>query len=909
MGVIRPTYNNWSAGEITPELAGRTDHPLYQAGASQLKNMAPSRLGGVSRRGALVRIAEAYNGRLIPWSVNATYDFMLLLSADGVRIINVSTGMDLGFISSPQLPVTTIGSSHPIYSINDVWAVKYAQNNNSIYLAHADYPLFEIKFERYDSVNDEYFFTMGTVVIEGNIATSKKIDETIGITDPIVTSYLMSALEPLRVVDNNNNPIIYPATGWINNKEVQSVQKLVTTTARHLKWGHDRGGAPGSRAGDMYDSSTQIGTIFELDIAWVAAGNADFRIARSHRGTELVRAHRTSTATQLLDKCESALGSDSTYYVLWFDYIGLFFTEGTDLVGQASYRRANSKTTYRIRFVDNSTLDISSDTTSLTGYLMITNLNISINKTAVPGNEIVERLSPWMEAGIPYPCDGSMLFNGARPITAIKDTSGDEPAIIVNIEGQGQGVRITRDSSGFTGQLGVIVTPFYTAGDNPGLVAFHQGRMVIGGSRINPNTIFLSKTNEPNNFMYFEEVEYEKTSIKPKPWADDDVPEFNVSFDTVQQIGASSAIMIKLATDEDEAIKWATSVSDLIIGTSTSEWVIPADITAINPRAVLTTRNGSSDIQGRFVKGSVMFIPRSRRGAKMFEPKVGEVTGYATEHAKHLFSGQGRVKSFDFRQDPEHQIVMVLDSGDGVLGTISDNVIGWAHIFTRDSDSIVSMVAINGDGEDYIFAIVKRLTNAGYKYFFEQLVTMDDGSPSGRVYLDHRQYIGNITLGIAGLDDYIGQSPKVLFTSGQYGTLVIGLDGISTQYIPDGEINPIPLYTGVGAYVGYEYDSIISTVRLDSPELEGTRKQGGPMHVRVHKSGPFKFKKHIYGDEIDIEIPTTDDGQIIYPYTGAIRFEGLSPSSVDHYATLVSKGAHPLNVQLISTTYNVAEIV
>ena len=913
MAIIRPTYNNFSAGEITPDLAGRMDSQMFQSGADSMMNMLPTRLGGSKRRGGLESILEAYNGRLIPWSINNVVDFYLLLSEGEIRIINVSSGATPSIITSPQLPITELRTGRSAYSLVDSFNVKYAQNNRSIYLAHADYPLFEIKYLNYNPELLEYSFQVGTVSIEGNVAMSKKIEDTVGASDPIVASYLRGALAPLRDVENDGTtPVIYAATGFINGKAVTSVRKIKASVARKALWGHD-GGAGASRTGTLVDGS---GTIESFFLAGPDGNDSSYyNVGLVKDGAATVSMHKNTTATAFLTALEAAYGSDETYYCLWlkkYSFLGDWAEK--DVVGSISFRKATTSITYRITFSDASTLNITDSTSGLTGYLVITDMGISINQTAVPGYEIIERISPWMEPDIDYPCDRTLLFNGGVPVTARKDVSGDEPALLVTIEGQdstdtpGGALRVTRDSSGFTGQLGVIVTPFYLAGDNPSFVAFHQGRMVLGGSRINPNTIFLSKTNEPTSFQYFEEVEFEKTTAKPESeWADPDVPEWDVKFDTVQQIGASSAMRMKLLTDEDEAIKWAASVSDLVVGTSTSEWVVPADVTAIDPRIVLTSRNGSSDIQGRFVKGSVLFIPGSRRGAKMFQPKMGEVTEFVTEHAGHLFSGDKQIKAFDFRQDPEHQVIMTLDDGTAVIGTISDNIIGWAPIETRSGDFIVSMAAITGDGEDYIHAIVRRVTNSGNKYYFERLVTNNDKTFATRKYLDAHVVVSTGASSITGLLRFIGQSHIVEFSSGKEGSLVINGSGTATTYIPYGDTVPVTIPAGVSAIIGYSYTSQLRTMRLDSPELEGVPKQGGPVHVRLLNSGDFISKKYLYGDEILIETPNDDTGVKIFPYSGAIRFEGLAPSAVDQYATFVSRRSKPMNIQLVSTVYAVGE--
>lgn len=1017
MGKIRPVYNNFAAGEISPKLAGRSDLPVFQAGASRMKNMKPERLGGASKRGGFKYIAKTPvddSARLIPWSINDELDLILVLSDGAINILDVSYGHTPAFLAtdpaatSGTLPITelrTIGGS-PAYAEADIAAVKYAQNMRSIYLAHPDYPLFYIKYVDYDSVTGYISLEYGPVMFEGSIASSTLIDAAVGVTDVIPATYLMGALSVLQadiVYDIENAGV----SGSINNKPLVSITKIETTTPRYFHYSYDAGWQAGKVSGDKHDGDTGLPIAVASD-GWFVGPSESYTI---------VKFTDTDTATQILDKLKAKLEPGIQYHLrgerdgpLNIDYRGgiEYYNEKTersyklglaDTIGAATLsiatpavltraahglvtgnmvylsttgalptgllagkmywvskigndtcylyqtyadamagtnRIATSGTqsgTHTLYKVMETTIDAESST--LLGYMTMDTPKISVNKNATPGTDIMERVAPWLTPDKVYLCDGSIAFNGGTPVSAMKDVSGEEPAIVVTFSDSSE-IRVTASSTGLTGQLNVILTPFYDRNDNPGFVTFHQGRMVVGGSRIEPNVFFMSQSNDHSNFKYFEDVEYEKTTPKPaSEWADPDQPEYTVEIDTVQQIGAASAIRMQLSTDENEAIQWAASIQDLVIGTVTSEWVVPANVNAIDSRVVLTSRNGSADIQGRFVKGSIMFVPHSRKGAKVFQPAVGQTTESATEHAEHLFTDSSYVVGMDFRQDPGHEVLITLSDGRAVVGVFGSDVVGWMPLETRAGDVIESMVAITSMGEDAIYAVVKRVIDGGHEWYIERLVTTDDATFSGRRYLDSFVEDAPTAGVISGLDRFVGQAPTViidnlggagvqaLIAAGTplWGVLDVLGNGTASQYTPDGTTTKIDLPDGEDCIIGYPYEAVLQLPRIDQLNIDGLPKTAGPVHIRVRRSGDFFLRKtDAEGDDMYLQggvlldqslVPMPGDittGYRVYPYSGVLRTEAFSGATEDQFITLASKSPEPMNIQLVAPTYSVGEI-
>ena len=84
--------NNFSAGELSPTLYTRTDIQQYSNGAKRLKNVIPLVEGGVRKRPGTLSYGERSGAiRLIPFIVNSSNAFLLILKNSSIAIYNPRT--------------------------------------------------------------------------------------------------------------------------------------------------------------------------------------------------------------------------------------------------------------------------------------------------------------------------------------------------------------------------------------------------------------------------------------------------------------------------------------------------------------------------------------------------------------------------------------------------------------------------------------------------------------------------------------------------------------------------------------------------------------------------------------------------------------------------------------------------
>ena len=135
MAKVTGAKQNFTAGELSPRLAGRTDLGRYDNGVKTLQNFLVQPHGGVTRRPGTRFVKEiktsANKTRLIPFEFNVDQAYVLELGHQYMRFykdggIIVSSGTTPYEISTP-------------YGTSDLDQVKFAQTADVMYMVHPSY--------------------------------------------------------------------------------------------------------------------------------------------------------------------------------------------------------------------------------------------------------------------------------------------------------------------------------------------------------------------------------------------------------------------------------------------------------------------------------------------------------------------------------------------------------------------------------------------------------------------------------------------------------------------------------------------------------------------------------------------------------------------------------------------------
>lgn len=383
----------------------------------------------------------------------------------------------------------------------------------------------------------------------------------------------------------------------------------------------------------------------------------------------------------------------------------------------------------------------------------------------------------------------------------------------------------------------------FADGNYPGIVAFHQQRMVLAATPKNPQAFYMSRVGDFENFR------------KSRPLQDDDPVEYLI---------ASGSI---------DAVTWAASFGDLLIGTSGSEYKASggdgASITAGNISITAQSYWGSAGLAPIIIGNSILHV--QRHGSRVRDLFYSlEKDGYAGNDlsimAPHLFEGH-TILQWAYQQTPGSTIWCVRD--DGLLLAFTymkeHDIWGWSRQITQGR--VLSAAAISGEKGDTLMLVTERRIDGQPRIFLERLADQwQDHEPVEEAYfadcgLTFRLPAPALTL--EGLDHLEGCELAVLAD----GSPVEGC------VVHQGRIN-LP-YAASVVQAGLPYASALSCLPVEHDSQYGTslgrQRAYGMCTARLYRSvgGKYGPDRHELYD-----LPFLPDhwGQAVLPYSGEVSF-------------------------------------
>lgn len=469
---------------------------------------------------------------------------------------------------------------------------------------------------------------------------------------------------------------------------------------------------------------------------------------------------------------------------------------------------------------------------------------------------------------------------------------------------------IYRESAGYYGFIGVsrgtsfqdqnfepdtATTPQedwnpFEDGNNPATVAFHQQRLVLGGTRDDPASFFMSRTGDYENFR------------KSRPLQDDDPVEY------------------MLASGSIDEIRWMASFGDLLIGTSGAEYKATssgAAITSSDVQISVQSYWGSSGLSPLIIGQSVMHCQRS--GSHVRDLYYSwESDGYAGNDLSLLapqLVESHHITQWAFQQSPGSNIWAVRD--DGVLLCLTymkeQNVYGWSRHVTQGK--VLSVAVISGSQEDVLMLVMEREVGGAKKYFLERLAgRFRDADGIGDAFyvdcgLTSRQETASDTVG--GLGHLEGADVVALAD----GSPVEGL------MVTDGAVT-LP-YAAKVVTVGLNYVSALSPLPLETDTQQGAtlgkRRAYGKCVLRLYRSVGGKYAATEPGDLFDVEgwkgrtaydLPFLPEkyGEACQPFSGNIEISLPSGQDVDTSLWLMQDRPMPFRVVAIMADVDFGEV-
>ncbi len=263
----------------------------------------------------------------------------------------------------------------------------------------------------------------------------------------------------------------------------------------------------------------------------------------------------------------------------------------------------------------------------------------------------------------------------------------------------------------------------------PSLVDVFQQRLVLAATQAQPQTVWLSKTDDLNSFEVGKQ---------------DD-----------------SALALTLSTTTQNRICWLMAQSSrLLLGTADAEWAVSGGqgvMTYANARADNHGFVGSSDVPALMATDKVLYVERG--GGRVYQygydyESDGFVSRDLTVFADHVLADGGGCRGVAFVRKPEPRAVFV--RRDGVLALMTYNSMHQVHAWHRyTTDGVFEGVAVlpNGDQADLLFALVSREDGR----FIEVLAPGNEfQDPGGRDFVSVLETNALISLEAAGRRQHSG---------------------------------------------------------------------------------------------------------------------------------------------------------
>lgn len=371
----------------------------------------------------------------------------------------------------------------------------------------------------------------------------------------------------------------------------------------------------------------------------------------------------------------------------------------------------------------------------------------------------------------------------------------------------------------------------------PRVCTFNQERLCMGNTTTQPQTIWMSKSADFENFA---------------PTEDD------------LSVLDDASITVTMASSKVESIQWMEPAMHLFVGTTGGEWIISAgrldSPTPITPTTIFArsqTNLGSVPVRPARVGTSIMFIQRG--GRKLRE------TGYSFEKnsytakdisivSEHLMRQGGSCTVLDYQQEPDSVIWVVRGDGQliGVTYLDDQQVIGWhQHVlggsFNGGDPVVESLAVIPNDetGNDEVWMIVKRTVSGATVRYIE--VIQDPFAPEneddkdGMFFVDcGLTYDGAPATVISGLDHLEGEEVQVVADGAHVGNKTVSGGSIT-------------LGTAASVVqVGLPYVSRMQTLRLEAASpgtAQGKRRRPNEVTLRFLDSLTVKYGRNL--DKLD----------------------------------------------------------
>lgn len=772
--------NNFSAGEISPELHARVDLAKYGNACERLQNWLPLIEGGIMRRPGTRFVASAKiptkRARLYPFIFSTLQAYMLefgerylhfykdngqIVASDGVTPIELAT----------------------MYTADDLPRLKFRQDADTLYIWHPTKPTQQLtRTSHIDWTLAPATFTNGPF-LDQNGDDDWRITAT---GNQLIT----------------NGTFDTTTTGW-TNKSVATGTFTVSAGAAQLA-----AGAGADIAACETSFTTVVGVVYTLTFT-VGVGALDMKIG---------------TATGLADvKASSsyAAGAQSVVFTATSTTTFIYFANST------------ASTTH--------TLDNVSILKPLHTGAAVT---LTSNRDTWTPNHVgaLWKLSdasgspsqfPW-SAALAVNTGGRLVSNGNVYEATTTGTTGTRPPVHLrgNVSDGGVNLTFINDGSGYA-----EITGYTSAKSVSAVVRQHLPSNVSGGTSYWAEGAFSSQQGYPACGAFIEQRLAHAGSLN-NPFRIDLSETANYT-GYKQGTLAASAISFAIASGAVNSTLWMEKGVTWFAGTNGAVYALTTSndtpITPSNPPNVKEVFSyGSADVQPLKIGGNLLFVQRGGRKVReinydAFNPN--DIRSDRRVMARHITTKTAVITEWTYAEDPNSTVWAI--RSDGTLLALTyfpeQDVIAWSrHLTDGLYESVATIPTATGD---QTWVIVNRTINgqpARYVEYFDDTL----GTDCALTY----QGAALSTVAAASVAHLLGKTVDVVASGG-----TLPMVTVSTQDITFSKAHA---FIEIGLPFDSDCLTVRPEIRTNEGSSQGVLKAMPDLTVRVIGTNALKINGH-----------------------------------------------------------------
>lgn len=786
--------NNFSSGELAPELLGRVDLAKYQNGCETMVNWLPMIEGGMMRRPG-TRFASSAKftdrtARLVPFIFSTLQTYILEFGDLYVRFYK-----DRGQIVDPDTgaPIE-LGTPYPI---NDVGRLKFKQDADTLYIAHAGYATYKLTRTSHTA------WTLIPVDFQEGPFLDQNGDD---------ASRIVASGGELIV----NGVFTTDTTGWSN----QSVGTGTLTVAAGQAV-LTNGAAPGDVGALMQNFTTVPGFVYVVAFD-VITNSIKSKIGTTPGGQDL-----EALSTETVGSKTSTFTATTTQAWLYFESAAAGTTCRLDNVSCNKPMHTGAQVTltatsdiflpghvgaiWKLADGTGSPREnpwVTGTATGLIGHRYVYNGNVYEQTSSgtfgtrppvhLRGNQ-TDGIVSWTFINQGYGYVEIISVASPRVATAIV-----QQHLPLNVQGP-----YTPSEPLGTSYWAPGV--FSSAQGYPRAIAFIEQRLALAGTINNPSRIDLSETGNYEGFK--------------------------------QSTLADSAVSLVVASGEVNNILWMEKGAVWFVGTNGCVYALfTSNDTPIAPDNLPNVKEvfsyGSADLQPLKIGGNLLFLQRGGKRVREINYEAGvtnDVRSDRTILARHITDNQRTITAWSYEQDPNSTVFAV--RSDGTLLALTyfpeQDVFAWSRHTTQGT--FESVATIPTATSDQTWVIVNRTINGEtvrYVEYFDETVNTDCA-------LTYQGPPAISSLSAASIAHLLGKEVQIKAHDGKLTPVTIADEDLTLMGGP---------YSFVE--VGLQYDSEAVTVRPEiktsQGSLQGILARNPKVTARVVQTPTIRLNEQDY---------------------------------------------------------------